>query len=95
MAGMSTVISAASTPSSQSFQYPRAEGSGLGAVGGKRMGDDAQEVRFAGTVHVGEDGDEIIEAEDVQQQHTLSTLELPPRSVIAVHRNVHCPYMSR
>ena len=42
-AGMSTVISAASTLLRSSFQVPRSEGSGLGAVGGERMGDDTQE----------------------------------------------------
>ena len=83
--------SAASTPLSPSFPYPRSEGSGLGAVGGKQKGDDAQKVRFADEVHVGEDDDGIIEAEDVQPQQTLSTPQLPPRAVIEDHRSDHAP----
>ena len=58
-------MSAASTPSSLSFQYPRFEGSGLGADGGKRRDVDAQEVELDGEANLREDDDEIIEAEDV------------------------------
>jgi hypothetical protein len=54
---MSSVFVAASTHLSPSFLYPRDEGSGLGAVCGKRRGDDAQRVRFADESHVVEDDD--------------------------------------
>ena len=92
-------VNTASTPLSPSFLYPRAEGSGLGAVGGERRGDDAQNtrkssrpLRSADEVHVGEDDDGVIEAEDVQPQQTMSTPQLPPRAVIENHRIDHCPY---
>ena len=45
----------------------------LGAFGGERMGGVAQEVRCAGGLNVGEDDDEIIEAEDVQPQQEPGT----------------------
>ena len=87
-------LNTASTPLSPSFLYPRDEGSGLGAVGGERRGDDAHRVRFADEVHVGEDDDGVIEAEDVQPQQTMSTPQSPPRAVIEDHRIDHCPYRS-
>ena len=70
---MSSANSAASISLSPSFRFPRDEGSGLGAVGGKQKAEDAPGVRFADEVHVGEDDDGIIEAEDVQPHQTLST----------------------
>ena len=87
-------VNTASTPLSPSFLYPRDEGNGLGAVGGERRGDDAQRVRFADEVHVGEDDDGVIEAEDVQPQQTISTPQVQPQAVIEDHRIDHCPYRS-
>ena len=91
---MSSVNSAASTPLSPSSQHPRYEGNGLGPVGGKQSGDDAQEVRYADEVHLGKDDDGVIEAEDLQPQQTLSTPQLPLRAVIEDHRIYHCLYTS-
>ena len=61
-------------------------------MGGKRRGDDVQEVRFVDEVNVGEDDDGIIEAEDVQPQQTLSTPQLPPRLVVEDRIIDRCPY---
>ena len=45
-------------------------------------------------VHVGEDGSESVDAEDVQPVRTFKTSEMPPREEVEEHRVDHCPYRS-